>query len=119
MLGFVQCIFTRLLFFFFFFFLLQEASLSDGHSDNITLSALDEDDFQTMIIENKLGCDLYFRRTEQNFDKMELLQHDKCASLWLPPPRYSDRLNIADESREPRRYVSVQIVEAKVGCYKH
>lgn len=93
--------------------LIQEASLSDGHSDNITLSALDEDDFQTMIIENKLGCDLYFRRIEQNFDKVELLQHDKCASLWLPPPRYSDRLNVADESREPRRYVAVQIVEAK------
>ena len=93
---------------------MQEASLHDGHGDDATFSALDEDDFQTVIIENKLGRDVFIKRVEQDFDTVELLPHDSCASVWLPPPRYSDRLNVADESREPRRYVAVQIVEAKV-----
>lgn len=93
---------------------IQDASNLDGHGDDTTLSALDEDDLQTVIIENKLGCDVFIKRVEQNFDRVELLRHDECASLWLPPPRYSDRLNIADESREPRRYIAVRIVEAKV-----
>ncbi|CAI9119065.1 OLC1v1020728C1 [Oldenlandia corymbosa var. corymbosa] len=85
----------------------------EGQSDDATLSALDEDDFQTVIIENKLGCDVFIKRVEENLDKIEFLRPDSCASVWLPPPRYSDRLNVADESREPRRYVAVQIVEAK------
>ncbi|KAL3505576.1 hypothetical protein ACH5RR_030958 [Cinchona calisaya] len=92
---------------------IKEASLREGHGADATFSALDEDDFQTVIIENKLGCDVFIKRVEQNFDRVELLQHDSCVSVWLPPPRYSDRLNVADESREPRRYVAVQILEAK------
>ncbi|XP_071939359.1 uncharacterized protein [Coffea arabica] len=92
---------------------IEEASLHDGHGDDATFSALDEDDFQTVTIENKLGRDVFIKRVEQDFDTVELLLHDSCTSVWLPPPRYSDRLNVADESREPRRYVAVQIVEAK------
>lgn len=93
---------------------MQEASLRGGLGDDAKFSALDEDDFQTVIIENKLGCDVSIKRVGQDFDRVELLQHNSCASVWLPPPRYSDRLNVADESREPRRYVAVQTVEAKV-----
>ena len=75
---------------------------------------MDEDDFQTLIVENKLGCDLYLKRTEQNSDTVDQLSHGDSASVWIPPPRFSDRLNFADESREARYYVAIQILEAKV-----
>lgn len=79
---------------------------------------MDEDDFQTVIVENKLGCDIYLKKTEHNSDIVNLLPHDDCTTLWIPPPRYSDRLNVSDESREPRCYVGIQIVEAKVVIYQ-
>lgn len=78
-----------------------------------TFCALDEDDFHTVIVENKLGCDIYLKKVEQNTDAIELLHDDGCASLWIPPPRFSDRLNVAEESREARNYVAIQIFEAK------
>ncbi|KAE9455056.1 hypothetical protein C3L33_13039, partial [Rhododendron williamsianum] len=84
-----------------------------NHGNNSTYAALDEDDFQTVIVENRLGCDIYLKKVEQNSDAVELLCHDEHASVWVPPPRYSDRLNVVDESREARRYVAVQILEAK------
>ncbi|KAI8561923.1 hypothetical protein RHMOL_Rhmol04G0379800 [Rhododendron molle] len=83
------------------------------HGNKSTYAALDEDDFQTVIVENRLGCDIYLKRVEQNSDAVELLCHDEHASVWVPPPRYSDRLNVVDESREARRYIAVQILEAK------
>lgn len=79
-----------------------------------SFSALDEDDFQTLRIENKLGCDIYLKKVEQNSDTIDQLHHDDSASVWIPPPRFSDRLNVADECREARYYVSIQILEAKV-----
>ncbi|KAA8527969.1 hypothetical protein F0562_035162 [Nyssa sinensis] len=90
----------------------EEAGSRQGHGGESTFSALDEADFQT-VIENKLGCDIYLKKVEQNSDTIELLHHNDCASLWIPPPRYSDRLNVADKCREARRYVAVQIFEAK------
>lgn len=48
---------------------------------------------------------------------INLLPDNDLATLWIPPPRYSDRLNVSDESREPRCYVGIQIVEAKVVIY--
>ncbi|KAI3834068.1 hypothetical protein MKX03_035864 [Papaver bracteatum] len=81
--------------------------------DDSIYSALDEDDFQTVVVENKLGCDIYLRKVEHNAETVELLQHDQYASAWIPPPRFSDRLNIVGESREGRNYVAVQISEAK------
>lgn len=80
--------------------------------------ALDEDDFQIVVVENKLGCDMYLKKTQPNSDTVSLVPDDDCASLWIPPPRYSDRLNVSDEAREPRCYVGVQIVEAQVVNYK-
>ncbi|CAK9187594.1 unnamed protein product [Ilex paraguariensis] len=91
----------------------EKAGHSHGHGEDSNFSALDQDDFQTLIIENKLGCDIYLKKAEQNLDTLELLPHEGCVSVWIPPPRYSDRLNIADKSRESRRYVAVQILEAK------
>lgn len=78
------------------------------------MSALDDDDFQTVIVENKLGCDIYLKKVEQNSDMVNQLCHGDSVSLWVPPPRFSDRLNVADESKEARLYVAIQIHEAKV-----
>ncbi|KAL3812236.1 hypothetical protein ACJIZ3_013504 [Penstemon smallii] len=93
--------------------LIEEATGSDASDQKSTHLALDEDDFQALIVENQLGCDIYLKNTEHNFDTVSLLPHDDCAAIWIPPPRYSDRFNVSDESREPRCYVGIQIVEAK------
>ncbi|XP_073302377.1 uncharacterized protein [Primulina huaijiensis] len=95
------------------FMLMQEATSPDAPDKKSTHLALDEDDFQTVIVENNLGCDIYLKKNEHNFDTVSLLPHGDCISLRVPPPRYSDRLNVADESREPRCYVGIHIVEAK------
>lgn len=92
----------------------QEATSPDAPDKKSTHLALDEDDFQTVIVENNLGCDIYLKKNEHNFDPVSFLPHGDCISLRVPPPRYSDRLNVADISREPRCYVGIQIVEAKV-----
>ncbi|KAJ8532740.1 hypothetical protein K7X08_015629 [Anisodus acutangulus] len=92
---------------------IKEARLGDAHQDNTCFVALDDDDFRMVVVENKLGCDMYLKKVEQNSDAFELLPPDNSVSVWIPPTRYSDRLNVANESREPRRYAAVQIVEAK------
>nr|GEV02157.1 vacuolar protein sorting-associated protein 62 [Tanacetum cinerariifolium] len=89
---------------------------SNSHSigeDGSVFSALDVDDFQTVNIENRLGCDIYLKKYDQSSRTVNLLQCDDGASVWIPPSRYSDRLNSVDDSREGRCYVAVQIVEAK------
>jgi vacuolar protein sorting-associated protein 13A/C len=91
----------------------QEAGRHRICGDDPTFSALDEDDFQTVILENKLGCDIYLKKVEHS-DAVDQLHHGDYTSVWIPPPRFSDRLNVADESREERYYVAIQILEAKV-----
>ncbi|CAL1397515.1 unnamed protein product [Linum trigynum] len=81
--------------------------------EEAAFSALDEDDFQTVIVENKLGCDLYLKRVEDNIDVVDQLRHNDSFSVWVPPPRFSDRLKAVDGSREARCYVAVHILEAK------
>ncbi|XP_051130647.1 uncharacterized protein LOC127251100 isoform X2 [Andrographis paniculata] len=93
--------------------LIEEASGPDAADQESTQLALDEDDFQTVVVENKLGCDIYLRKAQQSFDSIKLVQHNDSASLWIPPPRLSDRLNVPDESKESRCYAGIQIVEAK------
>ncbi|XP_061360270.1 uncharacterized protein LOC133304277 isoform X2 [Gastrolobium bilobum] len=90
-----------------------EVGGQQGKGENTTFSALDEDDLQTVIIENKLGCDIFVKKVEHDVDTVDKLHHGDCASVWIPPPRFSNRLNVADESREARYYVAVQILEAK------
>lgn len=92
---------------------MQEAGRHRIHGGDPTFSALDEDDFQTVILENKLGCDIYLKKVEHS-DAVDQLHHGDYTSVWIPPPRFSDRLNVADESREERYYVAIQILEAKV-----
>ncbi|KAM1609645.1 hypothetical protein ACFXTN_020154 [Malus domestica] len=86
-----------------------------GQGEDQTLSALDEDDFQTVVVENKLGCEIYVKRVEENAHKVDQLHHGDYISIWVPPPRFSDRFNVVDDSKESRYYVAIQIHEAKVG----
>uniref|UniRef100_A0A175YPS3 Uncharacterized protein n=1 Tax=Daucus carota subsp. sativus TaxID=79200 RepID=A0A175YPS3_DAUCS len=89
---------------------INEEQLRRG--DNSNFSALDEEDFQTVLIKNRLGCDIYLKKAKQDSNAVTLLRHDDYVPLWIPPPRYTDRLNVADETREGRRYVAVQIIKA-------
>ncbi|KAK9139107.1 hypothetical protein Scep_008788 [Stephania cephalantha] len=90
-----------------------EAGDHVGKGDDSSFSALDEDDLQTVIIENKLGCDIYLKKADTHLDSIQLLPDEQCASVVLPPRRFLDTLNVAAESRETRRYVAVHIYEAK------
>ena len=92
----------------------QETHAHQRDEDDVNFSALDEDDFQTILVENKLGCDIYLKKIEQNSDAVEVLHDDGSTSVWLPPPRFTDRLNVVDKNKEARYYVAVNIVEAKV-----
>ncbi|XP_050216889.1 uncharacterized protein LOC126667840 isoform X2 [Mercurialis annua] len=91
----------------------EDADSHHRHEEDPTYSALDEDDFQTVTIENELGCDIYLKKVEGDAGAVEKLHHCGCSSAWIPPPRFSDRLKVADESRESRCYVVIYILEAK------
>ncbi|XP_077211040.1 calcium-dependent lipid-binding family protein isoform X2 [Tasmannia lanceolata] len=91
----------------------EEGDESLIRRDGTALSALEEDDFQRVVVENKLGCDIYLKKIEENSETIERLQHEVHTSAWIPPPRFSDRLNVVAESRESRCYVAVQIFESR------
>ncbi|KAI4335042.1 hypothetical protein L6164_013726 [Bauhinia variegata] len=91
----------------------KDAGGQQKSGEDTTFSALDEDDLQTLIVENELGCDIYIKKVEEDIDTVDKLQDGDCASVWVPPPRFSDRLSVANESREARYYIAVQILEAK------
>lgn len=94
--------------------MLQGARSRHKHGEDPGLSALDEDDFQTIIVENNLGCDVYLKKVQQDSDAVYQLHNDDCIPVWIPPPRFSDRLNVASESREARYYIALHMLEAKV-----
>ncbi|KAK1591812.1 hypothetical protein Q3G72_014066 [Acer saccharum] len=91
----------------------EEADNHHSQGEDPTFSALDEEDLQTIIVENKLGCDIYLKKVGQDSDTVAKLHHCDSASVWIPPPRFSDRLNIVDEYREAHYYIALHIVEAK------
>ncbi|KAG5388182.1 hypothetical protein IGI04_029723 [Brassica rapa subsp. trilocularis] len=91
----------------------EESGVSRESGDLSAFSALDEDDYQTIVVENKLGRDIYLKKLEENSDVIVKLCHDENTSVWVPPPRFSNRLNVSDSSREARNYMTVQILEAK------
>lgn len=82
-------------------------------ADDLSSSALDEDDFQRVVFENKLGCDVYLKKLEDTENIIELLQHANQVSLLMPPPRFSDKLSVLSNSTEARYYVVIQIFESK------
>ncbi|XP_010266663.1 PREDICTED: uncharacterized protein LOC104604129 isoform X2 [Nelumbo nucifera] len=91
----------------------EDADYHFRHGDNSSFSALEEYDFQTVIIENRLGCDIHLKKVEQEAEKIEMLHPEDCSSAWVPPQKFSDRLNVATESRVARFYVAVQIFESR------
>ncbi|KAK1425949.1 hypothetical protein QVD17_14616 [Tagetes erecta] len=91
----------------------EEIRSHSVNEDGSIFFALDVEDFQTMTIENRLGCDIYLKKYEQSSSTVNLLRYDDNITLRIPPSRYSDRLNSVDDSREGRCYVVVQIIEAK------
>ncbi|KAM1171463.1 hypothetical protein ACFX2G_022182 [Malus domestica] len=58
-----------------------------GQGEDQTFSALDEDDFQTVVVENKLGCENYVKRVEENSQRVDWLHHGDYIFIWVPPPR--------------------------------
>jgi hypothetical protein len=82
--------------------------------DDSSSPALNEDDLHRVVFENKLGCDLYLKKLEDNENIVELLQHESTVSLSMPPARFSDKLNVLSNSTESRYYVVIQIFESKV-----
>lgn len=84
-----------------------------------TFSALEEDDLRKVILENRLGCDLYLRKVVQSTETIELLSSNKHVMISIPPPRFSDRLNVVNGCKEGRFYVAVQIFEAEVQFITH
>ncbi|CAL5058295.1 unnamed protein product [Urochloa decumbens] len=82
-------------------------------ADDSSCSALNEDDFQRVVFYNKLGCDVYLKKLEDSENIIELLQHESKVSLLMPPPRFSDKLNVLSNSTESRYYVVIQIFESK------
>lgn len=93
---------------------LQETGGHQRNGEDTTFSALNVDDLQTVIIENNLGCTIFVKKVDQDLYTVDELHHGDSASVWIPPPRFSDRLNVADEFRVARYYIAVQILEAKV-----
>ncbi|EPS74076.1 hypothetical protein M569_00677, partial [Genlisea aurea] len=93
--------------------LYEDASVPVTSEPKLCYGALEEDDLQTVVVENTLGCDLYLRKTQHDSEAFDLLHHNDSKTLWMPPSRYSDRLNASGESKETRCYFVVQIVEAK------
>ena len=81
---------------------------------DLLLSALEEDDSRKIVVENKLGCDIYLKKVENNSENVFLLQDDKQALVTIPPPRFTNQLNIADKSRRNRHYVAIRIFDVKV-----
>ncbi|KAM1083274.1 hypothetical protein ACFX19_022101 [Malus domestica] len=57
-----------------------------GQGEDQTFSALDEDDFQTVVVENKLGCEIYVKRVEENSQRVDWLHHGDYIFIWVPPP---------------------------------
>ncbi|KAG0489289.1 hypothetical protein HPP92_008100 [Vanilla planifolia] len=91
----------------------RKAEVELSKNQGSSFSALDEDDFQKLVIENKLGCDIYLRKIGEISDEIELVQNDSQTSLLVPPPQFSDRLNVVTKGRETRYYVAIQIFESK------
>jgi vacuolar protein sorting-associated protein 13A/C len=83
-------------------------------AEDSSCSALNEEDYQRVVFENKLGCDVYLKKLEDTENIIELLQHESKVSLLMPPPRFSDKLNVLSNSTESRYYVVIQIFESKV-----
>jgi vacuolar protein sorting-associated protein 13A/C len=76
-------------------------------------SALEENESQKLVFENRLGCDLYLRKLKDNFEQVELVRKDQSNLVHLPPPRFPDRFINVSDARPPRHFVAIHVSEAK------
>jgi hypothetical protein len=77
-------------------------------------SALEENESQKLVFENRLGCDLYLRKFKDNFEQVELVHKDQSNLVHLPPPRFPDRFINVSDAGPPRHFVAIHVSEAKV-----
>ena len=89
----------------------QDINKYGRHVLNQNASALKFDDSEKLVIENRLGCDLYIRQYRDNFEYIKLLKPDSNVHVHLPPPRFPHRLK---ETKASRYYVAVHILDARV-----
>lgn len=94
--------------------LLQEGSDYKEPSPDTFNSALEEDELEKLLVQNRLGCDLYLRKFLDNFEQVECLSKDASSLVHLPPVRFPDRFVDVTDSRPPRHFVAVHVSEAKV-----
>ncbi len=77
-------------------------------------SALEGNESQKLVFENRLGRDLYLRKFKDNFEQVELVHKDQSNLVHLPPPRFPDRFINVSDARPPRHFVAIHVSEAKV-----
>ena len=94
--------------------LLQEGSDYKDPSHDSLNCALEEDELEKLLVQNKLGCDLYMRKFVDNFEQVECLPMDESSMLHLPPVRFPDRFLDVNDSRPPRHFVAIHVSQAKV-----
>lgn len=94
--------------------LLQEGSDYKEPSHDSLNSALEEDELEKLLVQNKLGCDLYMRKFLDNFDHVECFPSDGSRLVHLPPVRFPDRFIDVNDSRPPRHFVAIHVSQAKV-----
>jgi vacuolar protein sorting-associated protein 13A/C len=93
---------------------LQEGSDYKEPSLDSLNCALEEDELEKLLVENKLGCDLYMRKFVDNFEQVECFPKDGSSLVHLPPVRFPDRFIDVTDSRPPRRFVAIHVSQAKV-----
>ncbi|KAG0568137.1 hypothetical protein KC19_7G189300 [Ceratodon purpureus] len=75
--------------------------------------ALEEDELEKLLVQNKLGCDLYMRKFVDNFEQVECFPMDGSSLVHLPPVRFPDRFIDVNDSRPPRHFVAIHVSQAK------
>lgn len=76
-------------------------------------SALEEDDSEKVLIENKLGHDLYVRTFEDGFLDSRLLKSDKSMDVHMPPPNFPEKIVTSSGLQRNRQHVAIHVVEAR------
>ncbi|XP_031479692.1 uncharacterized protein LOC116250249 isoform X3 [Nymphaea colorata] len=90
---------------------MKDRSLMD--SDDATNSALEETDPHNVVVENKLGSDIYLKIWGDNSENCKLIRTGESTLAWFPPPSFSDRFNVAIGVHEFHRFVAVHVFESR------
>ncbi|CAN6447305.1 unnamed protein product [Victoria cruziana] len=90
---------------------MEDRSLLDSH--DATNSALEETDPHNVVIENKLGSDIYMKIWGNNSEDYKSIRAGESTLAWFPPPSFSDRFNVAFVVHEIHRFVAVHVFESR------